>query len=215
MRLLVSELCKRFGGREVLQGVSLSCARGERVALLGANGTGKSTLLRIIAGVIEPEAGTVLLDGASLLGKVPAPRARLGYVPEAADPPPHLTTAELLALVAALKRAPPLGDAVLDRVGARALIDQPIGSLSLGQRRRACLAAALVGEPTLLVLDEPTNGLDPGGVEMLAGLIRDRAGSGTTTLVATHDLDFADAIGARRVALDAGRVAASPPASGP
>ena len=120
-------------------------------------------------------------------------------MPEAGDPPPHLTVAELGALVAALKRV----DAALpvERLQLAGFLDQRIGSLSLGQRRRACLAAALLGDPWLLVLDEPTNGLDPGGAEVLAGLLREHTAAGGAALVATHDLRFADAVAAERLDL--------------
>ncbi|AKT41334.1 ABC transporter ATP-binding protein [Chondromyces crocatus] len=206
MSLRIEGLHKRFGGREVLRGVELGIEPGERVALVGTNGVGKSTLLSVVAGLIEPEAGTVVLHGTSLLGRDAPARAGLGYLPEAAAAPPHLSVRELLALVAALKRAPSLEGAVLDRVGARSTLDLRMGSLSLGQRRRACLAAALVGDPTLLVLDEPTNGLDPAGLTMLIALLRERAAQGAMVLVATHDFSFADAIGARHVRLEEGRV---------
>ncbi len=206
MSLLLKDLKKRFGGREVLRGATLDAARGDRVALLGPNGTGKSTLLAIVAGLIEPDAGEVLLDGISLLGREVRARARLGYVPESADAPPHLTVAELLALVAALKRAPSPPPDLLDHLGIPPLLDQLLGSLSLGQRRRACLAAALVGDPALLVLDEPTNGLDPPGTAALSTLIRARAASGSMALIATHDLAFVDSIEARRTTLTDGRI---------
>jgi ABC-2 type transport system ATP-binding protein len=204
--LRVEGLRKRFGGREVLLGVSFTCAAGENAVLLGQNGAGKSTVLRVLAGVIEPEAGEATLEGASLLAKSGKIRARIGYVPEGADPPPHLTTAELLDLVVALKRADPPPPALLERLGVPPLLEQPIQSLSLGQRRRACLAAALVGDPVLLLLDEPTNGLDPGGIATLAELLRERRSAGRAALVTTHDLAFADAIEGRRVALSGGRV---------
>ena len=207
MSLAIDGIRKRFGGREVLRGATLTAAPGERIALLGPNGTGKSTLLAIVAGLIEPEAGAVTLDGVSLLGREVRARARLGYVPEAADAPPHLTVSELLALVSALKRAASPPEPLLARLGVLPLLDQPVGSLSLGQRRRACLAAALVGDPALLVLDEPTNGLDPGGVDALASLLRERGASGGVALVATHDLAFAAALEARCARLDGGRVA--------
>lgn len=210
MTLLLSDIRKRFGGREVLRGAALSAAPGEIVALLGPNGVGKSTLLAVVAGVIEPDAGAATLGGESLLGRRAPARARLGYVPEGAAAPPHLGVRELLALVAALKRAPLPDEALLDRLGAAPLLDQLVGSLSLGQRRRACLAAALVGDPALLVLDEPTNGLDPGGVAMLSALLRERADAGGIALVATHDLGFAEAIGGRAMRLVEGRVEGSP-----
>jgi ABC-type multidrug transport system ATPase subunit len=194
--LAVRAVRKRLGGRQVLGGLSLDLERGV-LAILGANGSGKTTLLRIVAGVLDPDEGSVSIKGLPLRRA----HAHLGYVPKSADPPPHLTVLELERLCGALRGAPPLDPALRDRLGVGATAGQRIGSLSLGQRRRACLAAALVGAPWLLVLDEPTNGLDPDGVAMLAALLVERAAAGGATLVATHDLDFADAVGAERRSL--------------
>jgi ABC-2 type transport system ATP-binding protein len=195
MTLKVNKVSKKLGGRRVLDRLSLELDGGA-LAVIGQNGCGKTTLLRIVAGVLPADQGAVLFDDE------PAARSRhrLGFVPEAADPPAHLTVDELLALVAALRRAPALDGDLKSRLGLDDTARQRIGSLSLGQRRRACLGAALIGAPWLLVLDEPTNGLDPGGVALLAELLRDHAGRGAI-LFATHDLDFADAIGARRLDL--------------
>jgi ABC-2 type transport system ATP-binding protein len=187
MKLRVVDVGKRLGGRRVLDRISFELSGGT-LAVVGANGSGKTTLLRIVAGVLPSDEGMVFLDGA------------FGYVPETADPPAHLTVAELLALVAALRRAPPLTVDLQWRLGLDAIAGQRIGSLSLGHRRRACLGAALVGAPWLLVLDEPTNGLDPPGVELLGALLREHA-SGGAVLLATHDLAFADALGAGRLRL--------------
>jgi len=193
MKLRLVDVGKRLGGRRVLDKVGLELDGGA-LAVVGPNGCGKTTLLRIVAGVLVPDEGDVLLDGHRL------DRARLGYVPEAADPPAHLTVDELLALVAALRRAPPLAPTRKAELGLDGIAGQRLGSLSLGQRRRACLGAALVGGPWLLVLDEPTNGLDPAGVDLLARLLREHAARGAI-LLATHDLAFADGLGARRLAL--------------
>ena len=193
MKLRLADVGKRLGGRRVLDRVGLELDGGA-LAVVGPNGCGKTTLLRIVAGVLAPDEGDVLLDGHRL------DRARLGYVPEAADPPAHLTVEELLALVAALRRASPLAQPLKTELGLDGIAGQRIGSLSLGQRRRACVGAALVGSPWLLVLDEPTNGLDPVGVDLLARLLRDHAAHGAI-LLATHDLAFADGLGARRHAL--------------
>ncbi len=158
--LAVRDLQKRLGGRRVLDQLSLDCDAGTITAIVGPNGAGKSTLLAILAGVMEPDAGSVDIDGASITRQRTRARARLGYVPEAADPPPHLTVDELIALVVALRRAAPLAAEIRQQLGTEPLGHQRIDRLSLGERRRACLAAALVGDPGLLVLDEPTNGLD-------------------------------------------------------
>ncbi|WP_170229795.1 ABC transporter ATP-binding protein [Polyangium fumosum] len=206
MTLSIVDLDKRLGGRLVLDAAGLSAARGEVVAIFGDNGAGKSTLLRILAGVLDADRGHATLDGASILGPRAAARARVGYVPEAADAPAHLSPRELSALVAALKRVPPPDEALLDRLGLRAYWDRPFGGLSLGQRRRSCLCAAILGDVRLLLLDEPTNGLDAAGVRELAGLVTERRAAGTTVLVATHDPGFAEAIGATRVRLSAGKL---------
>jgi ABC-2 type transport system ATP-binding protein len=201
--LRIAGVSKRLGGRLVLDDVSLHVDR--TTALLGENGAGKSTLLRIVAGVLAPDAGEVNLGADSLL-RTTATRRQLGYVPEHPDALPHLTVRELLRLVGALKHAPPIAPALLARLGAEAILDRRSHALSLGQRRRAFLAAALVGEPTLLLLDEPTNGLDPDGVAMLATLLGERAAAGATVLVATHDLAFVAALGAKIVRLTGGKV---------
>jgi ABC-type multidrug transport system ATPase subunit len=207
LTLSVVGLSKRLGRRDVLKGATFSAEGGRVVVLFGANGTGKSTLLGILAGALDADAGEASLAGETLLGAADAStRARVGYVPEAADPPPHLSPRELLALVAALKRAPPLPEPVLTRLGLPEFMDRPVGSLSLGQRRRACLAAALVGDARLLLLDEPTNGLDAAGVIELRDLLRAHADSGGIALVATHDAPFADAVGDVRLRLSGGCV---------
>jgi ABC-type multidrug transport system ATPase subunit len=204
--LRIAAVEKRLAGRPVLRGVDLEAPAGAAVALLGANGAGKSTLLRVVAGVLAPDAGTVTLGGDQLLDGGGAARRRLGYVPEHPDALPHLTVRELLVLVAALKRAAPPERALVERLGADAILDQRTAALSLGQRRRAFLAAALVGDPVLLLLDEPTNGLDPGGIEMLATLLRERVAAGGIVLFATHDVAFAEAVGGRRVRIEGGRL---------
>lgn len=206
MRLEIERLRKWLAGRWVLDGLELVCEGAGVSAILGANGTGKSTLLRIIAGVLESDGGTVRLDGRRLDGGDRAGLRHLGYVPEAADPLPHLTVGELLALVTALKRAAEPRSELIERLGVQPTLGQRIGTLSLGQRRRAGLLAALIGDPWLLVLDEPTNGLDPGAVELLADLLREHVQRGGAVLLATHDLNFCGAVAARRLRLHAGHL---------
>ncbi len=198
MSLRVIQVGKRLGGRQVLDGVDLRRHEPGVDAIIGDNGSGKSTLLRIVAGVLAADEGQVLVKGDVVGGRGERALRHVGYVPEAADPPGALTVGELLALVRSLRRAPaPLPSMMIDRLGVTPFLGQRVATLSLGQRRRACLAAALVGEPWLLVLDEPTNGLDPAGVDMLAGIVREHVAAGGAILLATHDLAFAGAIAAR------------------
>ena len=202
MTLVVNGLRKRLGGREVLRGVDCAVADGECLAVFGANGAGKSPLLAALAGILDPDAGHAELDGAPLL----AARADVGWVPEAADPPPHLSADELVELVAALRRRSRPPADTLARLGWPELAARRIGAMSLGQRRRACLGAALVGPPRLLLLDEPTNGLDASAHQTLCALLREYLQTGRSALVATHDSAFAAAIGARVVTLTDGRL---------
>ena len=203
--LSVEQVCKWLGGRRVVDEVSFDCVGGDAVAVVGVNGAGKSTLLAMIGGVLTPDKGAILVDGHSIVGHRARSRHRLGYVPEAANPPSHLRVSELLRLVAALKAAAPLSDAMQQRLGLEEVAHQRIGSLSLGERRRACLGAALIGDPALLVLDEPTNGLDDAGVAELAAVLVERRDAGAAIVVATHDLTFATSLNAKTLRLRAGR----------
>lgn len=206
----IHEIVKRRGGRVVLDRVSFTVERGEVVALVGPNGVGKSTLLAIVAGVLSPDQGWVAIDGATS-GR----RRVLGYVPEGADPPGHLTGGELLALAAGLRRAAPLDGAVRERLGLDALSGRRLDKMSLGQRRRACLGAALIGDPPALVFDEPDNGLDVDGLDALVEIVDAARARGASVLVSTHDPAVQDRLGARRVALGQRAAEGSPRAGRP
>jgi ABC-2 type transport system ATP-binding protein len=202
--LRATDVGKRYGARWAVRGVSFRCDGGEALAITGANGAGKSTLLAVCAGVLDPDRGDVAIAGESIAGRRAPARRRLGYVPEAADPPPHLTGDEVLSLVAALKGAAPLSDALRDRLGLADLGPVRLGAMSLGQRRRTCLGAALIGDPTVLLLDEPTNGLDTAGVDVLHALLTERRASGAAIVLATHDRAFIDRLQARELSLTGG-----------
>ena len=211
--LSVSRLGKRFGRVHVLRDITFRCERGEICAIVGENGSGKSTLLAILAGQLEADAGSASLGQVPLLGRSVTARASLGFVPEAANPPGRMTGEQLFGLVAALKAAAPPSDARVRELGLGHVLGQPIASLSLGQRRRLCLAAALVGEPRVLLLDEPSNGLDAGGVDVLVTTLERAASSGTTVILATHDRPLVARLGARVLEIANGRIT-NAPASG-
>jgi ABC-type multidrug transport system ATPase subunit len=175
---------KAFGRRVVLRGVNLTVQRGERVVVVGGNGSGKSTLLQIVAGVLEPDQGR--LSGCR----------RLGFAPEKPDLPEHLLVGEWLDLLASLKGLRKIEDlpfGVAELSGTRA------SALSLGQRQRVSLASAWLGNPELLVLDEPTNGLDAQTQSEVAERL-----AGATALIATHDRTLAAAVATRIVSACAG-----------
>lgn len=200
----VERLRVKRGGRVVLDDLSLAAAAGEIVGVVGKNGCGKSTLLMTVAGVLAPSDGRIVIDGASVWGvQRERTRARkaLGYVPEGADPPGFLLAGELWALCAAARGTEPPGAELIEQLGLDELRDLALDRMSLGQRRRACLAAALLGPPKLLVLDEPDNGLDARRTDALVALLRAHVGGGGAALIATHDAGLLEQLGARVVAL--------------
>ncbi len=201
MTLVVDRLSVKRGARTILDELSLTAAAGEIVGIVGPNGCGKSTLLSAIAGVLPPRDGRITIAGASVWGtRTERLRARraLGYVPEGADPPGFLRAAELWALCAASRGCEPPGPALSAALGLDELAELALERMSLGQRRRACLGAALLGAPPLLVLDEPDNGLDVARLAALVTLLREHAAGGGSTILASHDAAWLDELAARR-----------------
>jgi ABC-2 type transport system ATP-binding protein len=178
-------LVKRYGERIALRGVSLSAGQGELVAVIGPNGAGKTTLLSILAGIQRPDEGTVDLRGQAQIGWVPQQPALYG----------KLTVRENLTLFARLERCADPRQAVermleLTDLGERA--DDQISALSGGNRQRVNIAIGLLAEPEVLLLDEPSSGLDPRQRERLWEFILRLAGEGTTVIYATHHIQEAD-----------------------
>ena len=175
----VRGICVSFGAREVLSDAGLTVRRGEVVTLIGPNGSGKTTLIRVLLGLLRPDAGTVWRR----------PGLSIGYVPQrlSFDPVLPLSVGRFLAL----PRRPPPGsmEQALAEVGAGHTLDLPLQTLSGGETRRVLLARALLGEPDLLVLDEPVQGVDLTGQAELYGLIgRIRHERGLGVLLVSHDL---------------------------
>ncbi len=197
----VRDLVVRFDGRPVLKGVSLSVGRGERLAVLGPNGSGKTTLLRAIVGVLEPDEGSV-----EVLGERP-PVEGLSYVPQGHAHYEYLTPRENLRFFARMYGVPGDGiDGLVERFG---LPDRRAGELSGGQRRRLDLAVALLPDPEVLILDEPTEGLDVGAKrDFLSTLERVSDERDVTVVFSTHDPVEAERLADRVVILDDGRVVA-------
>lgn len=200
MTLAIEDLGVRRGSRIVLDELSLVVEAGEIVGLVGPNGCGKSTLIACIAGVLAPRDGRVTIGGASVWGsRADRQRARraLGYVPEGADVPGFLTATELWGLCAAARGIGPPTRELRDALGLDEVADLALERMSLGQRRRACLGAALLGPPALLVLDEPDNGLDAQRLAALVKLLKAHAAAGGATVLASHDAAWLDQLGAR------------------
>ena len=153
-------IAKAYGKRRALAGVTLEVAAGEAVLLVGRNGAGKTTLLRIATGFLDPDEGTVVIAGIAMASQRAHAQAKLGYLPEHAPAPPELTVREHLRLRARQKGATDW-ETAMAAAAVASEADRRIGTLSKGFRQRVGLADALLGQPPLLVLDEPTSGMDP------------------------------------------------------
>ena len=182
----ISKLTKRFGDHEVLRGVDLTVDRGRVMGIVGPNGAGKTTLIKTLLGLCRPTSGDILLDGRSILGHE-AYRAHIGYMPQIARFPENLTAAELFDMVRDLRGTPGVLDASLLRGFAlESQLDKPLRVLSGGTRQKINACLALLFQPSLLVLDEPTAGLDPLSSAILKDRLLSLRGDGVTVLVASH-----------------------------
>jgi heme exporter protein A len=198
-------LVRRFGERTALAGIDLEVEGGETVLLTGENGAGKTTLLRILATVLRPTEGTVEVSGNSLPREAAAARPLIGYAGHEPLVYPLLTAAENLELYAALYGCDASAvPAALERVGLAGRADDRVADLSRGMRQRLSLARATLHGPALLLLDEPTGGLDESGREVLFELLH----GPVSAVVSTHEPELFSALATRRIRLSKGRVAA-------
>lgn len=212
--LVVDAVTRRFGARLAVDDVSFAIGPGVLCGLVGGNGAGKTTLLRIVAGFLDADRGAVTIDGVDVARRPVAAAARRGVLVEGAPLPPELGVAEYLGFRARLRRADPATiPARLDEVGLAARARDPIGTLSKGLRQRVAWAEARLGDPAVLVLDEPAAGLD----EEERAAVRERLAAlrGTAAILwASHELADVDAIADTLIVLVGGKVAAAgPPAA--
>lgn len=183
---------KWYGRLHALRGVSFELRPGQVAGLLGPNGAGKSTTIRILAGIMPPDAGRASIAGHDTLGDSIRARANLGYLPESAPLYPEMSVRDFLGYRGALARVPrgkrrAAVDRAIERCWLGEVRTRPIGHLSKGYRQRVGLAAAILHDPRVLILDEPTNGLDPSQIAQMRGLVRE-LGSDRTMLISSHIL---------------------------
>ena len=211
--LRVDGLRKRYGGHEVVRGLSFAIHRGECFALLGPNGAGKTTTLRCCLGLIDPDGGTIELVGAPVPKAAREARIRVGVVPQMDNLDPDFTVRENLLVYGGYFRLP---HAELERriapllefAGLAGKAQTSIRTLSGGMKRRLTLARALVNDPELLILDEPTTGLDPQARHLIWDGLRQLLKQGKTILLTTHFMDEAERLATRLAVIDHGTMIA-------
>src|SRR5262245_35273864 len=185
--LSLSGIEKSFGGRAVLTGLALEVEAGESVALVGANGCGKTTTLGCIVGLVRPDRGRILVDGVDVAREPSAARRRLSYLPQRPLFPPTLTVRETIAVVGRLRGLPPAGvDREIDACGLTGLADRNVGHLSGGERQRLAMAVAFLPEVDLYIFDEPSANLDPTATRLLVQRARQLQRDGHALLFTTH-----------------------------
>jgi ABC-2 type transport system ATP-binding protein len=208
----VDRLAKRYGHIQALADVSFGIAKGEVIGLLGPNGAGKTTLMKILTGYIEPDEGDAHLHGIDVVADPIGAQRRIGYLPESAPLYGEMLVQEYLLMMAAMRGVPADRRAARTRevVHATGLADrvvQPISTLSKGYRQRVGLAQAIIHEPDILILDEPTTGLDPAQIVEIRELITSLAKT-TTVLLSTHILSEVEATCERVLVIMQGRLRA-------
>ncbi|MEP6639155.1 MAG: ABC transporter ATP-binding protein, partial [Chloroflexota bacterium] len=207
--VVVDGLVKRYGARTVLDGVSLSVATGELVALLGPNGAGKTTTVEIIEGYRRGDGGQVRVLGTDPGAGGPGLRARVGLMLQGGGIDPRAQPLETLRQYGRFHADPRDADELLDLVGLRAVARTRYRRLSGGERQRLGLALALVGRPEVIVLDEPTAGMDPEARATTRAIVADLRDTGAAVLLTSHDLTDVERLADRICVLDGGRIVAS------
>lgn len=205
-------LKKSFGNIKAVNGISLTVMPGEVLGFLGPNGAGKSTTMKMITGFLEPDSGTARITGYDVQEQPLAAKAHLGYLPEGAPAYAEMTPAKFLRFIAAIRgfrgaEAQRRVDAAVDKTGLHSVLHQNIETLSKGYKRRVGIAQAILHDPQILIMDEPTDGLDPNQKHQVRELIRDMARD-KAIIVSTHILEEVEAVCTRAVVIDKGRIVA-------
>jgi ABC-2 type transport system ATP-binding protein len=213
--ITVSHLVKRYGAHVALDDVSFEVGKGEVVGFLGPNGAGKSTTLRILAGFLRPTAGKVTIAGHDVVDESLEARRCIGYMPEAVPLYPEMRVIEYLRFRAELKRVPRPAraghvDDAMRKAGVVEVAHKRVGHLSRGLRQRVGLADAIVARPPIVVLDEPTAGLDPNQIREARSLLRE-LGREHTVVLSTHILGEVEACATRVVLIHRGKIVAQGP----
>ncbi len=208
--LVLDELSKSYGSTVALDRLSMDVRPGEILGFVGSNGAGKTTAMRIVLGVLSADSGEVRFDGEPITF---ATRRRIGYMPEERGLYPRMRVGDQLTYLARLhdldaRSAEAAARLWTERLGVAARWDEPVQKLSLGNQQRVQLAAALVHEPDVLVLDEPFSGLDPVAVDVMSQVLRDKAADGVPIVFSSHQLDLVERLSDRVGIVARGRMVA-------
>ncbi|MBO8447184.1 MAG: ATP-binding cassette domain-containing protein [Bacteroidetes bacterium] len=218
MSLVVSNISKAYGPQQVLSGLSFNLDDGNITGLLGPNGAGKSTTMKIISGILPPDSGSVLIDGTDMLAGKTATKRLVGYLPENNPLYHDMYVKEFLIFIAGLygikgKTARARVEELIHATGLENECSKKIGTLSKGYKQRVGLAHAVLHKPRLLVLDEPTTGLDPNQIIQIRQLIKD-FGCHSSVLFSTHIMQEAAAVCDRILIMKKGEIVADMPTEG-
>ena len=210
--ITTDRLTKHFGDIAAVNGISLSVPKGEVLGFLGPNGAGKSTTMKMITGFLEPDSGSVRIKGIDMATDPIIAKKNIGYVPEGAPAYGDMVVQSFLQFIAAIRgfdggeRDYRVAQAV-DKTGLKSVLNQQIETLSKGYKRRVGLAQAILHNPAVMVMDEPTDGLDPNQKHHVRSLITDMAEQ-KAIIVSTHILEEVEAVCSRAVVIDKGRIVA-------
>ena len=210
--LEVKELRKHYGSFEAVKGISFTVKKGEILGFLGPNGAGKSTTMRMVTGFLPPTSGTALIGGHDIVESPIPAKALIGYLPENAPVYPEMTVSGFLDFVAGIRgyrgaeRARRV-DSAVERCRLGAVRHQTVETLSKGYKQRVCFAQAVLHEPSLLVMDEPTDGLDPNQKHLVRDMIKTMAAE-KAIIISTHILEEVEAVCTRAMIINEGRIVA-------
>ena len=210
--LNVDNLKKRFGAFEAVKGISFSVAKGEVLGFLGPNGAGKSTTMRMITGFLPPTSGTASICGHDIVSDPVGAKKCLGYLPESAPGYRAMAVGEYLAFIAAIRgfrgaAAKERVEVAIEKARLQPVVKKTIDTLSKGYRQRTCFAQAILHDPAVLIMDEPTDGLDPNQKYTVREMIREMAAE-KAIVISTHILEEVDAVCTRAIVIADGEIKA-------
>lgn len=212
MMLSVEQLRKKYGAIEAVRGISFEVGRGEVLGFLGPNGAGKSTTMRMITGFLTPTGGTARIQGVDVQADPVAAKRQLGYLPENAPVYGDMTVTGFLRFMAGIRGwsgrgAKARADELIERCSLSGMRHRTIDTLSKGYRQRVCFAQSILNDPAVLIMDEPTDGLDPNQKHTVRTMIREMA-KDKAIVISTHILEEVEAVCTRTIIISDGRIVA-------